>query len=123
MEPSRPVARKRLDAALEKILSDGADHPGRYALSDLRRKLAVIAQERRFMLVLFLMQQTLPRPEYELAEATRDLKSNVVRNLHVLVAEGIVIPTRDETTRIVRYSINRDLLKELSDLFRRGPVQ
>jgi hypothetical protein len=123
MEPSRPIARKRLDAALEKILSGGADHSGCYPLSDLRRKLAMISQERRFMLVMVLMQQTLPQTEYELAEATRDLKSNVIRNLHVLVAEGIAIPTRDEATHIVRYRINNDLLKALSDLFGRGRVQ
>ena len=79
----------------------------------------MIAQERRFMLVLYLMQETFPRTEYELADATRDLKSNVIRNLHALASEGIVVPTRDEATRIVRYSINRDLLRALSDLFAR----
>ena len=75
------------------------------------------------MLVMFLMQQTSPRTEYDLAEATSDLKSNVIRNLHVLVAEGIAVPSRDEATRIVRYSINQDLLKAFSALFGRGRVQ
>jgi hypothetical protein len=67
---------------------------------------------------MYLMEDTLPRTEYELAEATSDLKSNVIRNLHVLVSEGVVLPNRDEVTHIVRYSINRDLLGALSDLFR-----
>jgi hypothetical protein len=121
MEPSRPLARKRLDRTLEKMLSSNREQLVGYAFSDLRRKLAVISGERRFILVMFLMENNLPRTEYELAEATNDLKSNVIRNLHALVSEGIVVPIRDEVTRIVRYSINRDLLRALSTLFGREP--
>jgi hypothetical protein len=118
MDSSRPIAQKRLDRALEVILSGSADQPREFAFSDLRRKLDLISQEKRFMLVMYLLRETSSCTDYEIATAVRDQRSNVVRNLHVLVSERIVLPSRDETTGIVRYQINRRMMDALSELLR-----
>jgi hypothetical protein len=115
---SRPVAQKRLDRALEEILTSGPDRPRQFAYSDLRRKLNVIAQEKRFMLVLYLMCEIEARTDYEIATGVRDQRSNVVRNLHALVSEYIVTPRRDEVTGIIRYKINHRTMNALSELLR-----
>lgn len=120
MEPSRPLAKKRLDKALERILQSGEPDPRAYGYSELRKKLSIISQERRFMLFLYMKQNRVPHTAYELAEATEDLKSTVIKNLHVFVSEGIVHPTRNATTGVVRYTINEELLRALSDLFQTG---
>ncbi|QRM34370.1 hypothetical protein [Microvirga sp. VF16] len=120
MEPSRPLAKKRLDKALERILQSGEPDPRTYGYSDLRKKLSIISQERRFMLFLYMKQNRIPHTADELAEATEDLKSTVIKNLHVFVAEGIVHPARNATTGVVRYTINEELLRVLSDLFQTG---
>jgi hypothetical protein len=118
MEPTRPIAQKRLDRALEEILANGADRPQDFTFSDLRRKLDLISQEKRFMLVLYLMRERHPLTDYEIATGIRDHRSNVVRNLHALVSEYIVLASRDEVTGIVRYEINRRTMSALSDLLR-----
>jgi hypothetical protein len=115
---SRPIAQKRLDRALEEILASGPDQRQHFAYSDLRRKLNVIAQEKRFMLVLYLMREIEARTDYEIATGVRDQRSNVVRNLHALVSEYIVTPRRDEVTGIVRYRINHRTMNDLSELLR-----
>ena len=116
MEPSRPLARKRLDRALEEILVTGSGQPRDVAFSDLRRKLSLISQERRFILVMYLMRETAPATDYDIATAIRDRRSNVVRNLYALVAEHIVVPSREDTTGIVHYKINRRTMDVLSEL-------
>jgi hypothetical protein len=120
MEPSRPIARKRLDRLLEQVLpwSSGLAQEDSFAFSDLRRKLDLIAQERRFVPVMYLLRKASSRTDYEVAEAIRDLKSNVVCNLHALVALRVVLPSRNETTGIIRYRINREVMDALSDLLR-----
>jgi hypothetical protein len=116
MEPSRPLARKRLDRALEEILVTGSDERRDLAFSDLRRKLALISQEKRFILVMYLMRETAPATDYDIATAIRDRRSNVVRNLYALVAEHIVVPSREDTTGTVHYKINRRTMDALSEL-------
>lgn len=69
------------------------------------------------MLFLYLKQNRAPHTADELAEATEDLKSNVIKNMHVFVSEGIARPTRNKATGVVRYTINEELLQVLSDLF------
>ena len=69
------------------------------------------------MLFLYLKQNRAPHTADELAKATEDLKSNVIKNMHVFVSEGIVRPTRNNTTGVVRYTINEELLQVLCDLF------
>lgn len=118
MEPSRPIAQKRLDRALEEILVSGAEQPRRFAYSDLRRKLDLISQEKRFMLVLYLMREIEARTDFEIATGVRDQWSNVVRNLHALVSEAIVTPSSDEVTGIVRSEIGRATMNALSELLR-----
>jgi hypothetical protein len=63
MEPSRPIARKRLDRLLEQVLPEGPDavQEDAFTYSDLRRKLDLIAQERRFVLVMYLLREASPR--------------------------------------------------------------
>ena len=117
MEPTRPLAKKRLDQALERILQSGHADPRTYSYSELRKKLSVISQERRFILFLYLKKNRAPHTADELAEATEDLKSNVIKNMHAFVSEGIVHPTRNKATGVVRYTINEELLQVLSDLF------
>ena len=72
----------------------GASAP---AVANLRRVLALIRQEKRFLLFLFLREQTRFLTDYEIASAIKDQRSNVVRNLHAFVAEGLVTPRRDRT--------------------------
>ena len=122
MEPSRPLARKRLDRALEEILATGPEQPREFAFSELRRKLALISQEKRFILILYLMQESAPLTDYEIATAIRDRRSNVVRNLYALVSEHIVLPSRDPTTGIVRYRIDSGTMRALSELLRPSDV-
>jgi hypothetical protein len=69
------------------------------------------------MLFLYLKQNRALHTADELAEATEDLKSNVIKNMHVFVSEGIVRTTRNNTTGVVRYTINEELLQVLCDLF------
>ena len=120
MEPTRPIALKRLDRALSEVLSEEYRQDDTFSYSELRRKLELISQEKRFLLVMYLLHEPSSRTAYEIAEAIKDHKTNVIRNLHVLVSERLALPSRDETTRIVRFCINHDLMQRLSDLLKPG---
>ena len=116
MEPTRPIALKRLDRALSEVLSEEYRPDDTFSYSELRRKLELISQEKRFLLVIYLLHEPSSRTAYEIAEAIKDHKNNVIRNLHVLVSERLALPSRDETTGIVRFRINPDLMQILSEL-------
>src|SRR5262245_52564620 len=107
MEPSRPLARRRLEAAIEKVL--GASEAESVSLYGLRTKLSVLSQEKRFLLFLFLMNEEGCFTSQEIAVAIRDQRSNVIRNLNVLLSERIVIAERDAASGVVRFAINRPL--------------
>jgi hypothetical protein len=115
MEPSRPLAKRRLEAAIEKAL--GASEAESFSLYELRTKLSLLAQEKRFLLFLFLMRREGYFSSQELAEAIQDQHSNVVRNLNALLSEHIAVANRDAVTGIVRFGINRPLLSQLSRFF------
>jgi hypothetical protein len=115
MEPSRPLAKRRLEAAIEKAL--GASKAESFSLYQLRTKLSVLTQEKRFLLFLCLMRREGYFSSQELAEAIQDQHSNVVRNLNALLSEHIAVANRDAVTGIVRFGINRPLLSIVS-LFR-----
>jgi hypothetical protein len=67
---------------------------------------------------MYLLQEPSSRTAYEIAEAIKDHKNNVIRNLHVLVSERLALPSRDETTGIIRFRINQDLMQRLSELLK-----
>jgi hypothetical protein len=115
MEPSRPLAKRRLEAAIEKAL--GASEAESFSLYGLRTKLSLLSQEKRFLLFLFLMRREGYFSSQELAEAIQDQHSNVVRNLSALLSEHIALAKRDAVTGIVRFGINRPLLMRLSRFF------
>jgi hypothetical protein len=118
MEPTRPLAKKRLEQAIERLLGDPPRETSPAGLADLRRIVALIGQEKRFLLFLFLKQQREFLTDYEIAAAIKDQRSNVVRNLYAFVSEGLVVVRRDEATRIPSFRLNEDLLQRLSELFR-----
>jgi hypothetical protein len=118
MQPTRPIALKRLDRALSEVLSEECRPDDTFSYSELRRKLELISQEKRFILVMYLLQEPSSRTAYEIAEAIKDHKNNVIRNLHVLVSERLALPSRDETTGIIRFRINQDLMQRLSELLK-----
>jgi hypothetical protein len=118
MAPSRPLAKRRLEAAIERAL--GSTEAESFSLYGLRTKLSVLTQEKRFLLFLFLMKQEGYLSSQELADAVRDQHSNVLRNLNALLSERIVIADRDPTTGIVRFAINRSFLNRLSHFFAAG---
>ena len=118
MEPTRPLAKRRLEQAIDRILVGPASKRSAPAVANLRRILALIGQEKRFLLFLFLREQTHFLTDYEIAFAIKDQRSNVVRNLHAFVAEGLVTPRRDPDTKIPSFRMDARVLEELSDLFR-----
>jgi hypothetical protein len=111
MEPSRPLAKRRLEAAIERAL--GTSEAESFSLYELRTKLSVLTQEKRFLLFLFLMKREGYFSSQEIAESIQDQHSNVVRNLSALLTERIVIARRDAATGIGRFAINRPLLNRL----------
>jgi hypothetical protein len=115
MEPSRPLAKRRLEVAIERTL--GASEAESFSLYELRTKLSVLTQEKRFLLFLFLMQREGYFSSQELATAIQDQHGNVIRNLNALLSERIIIADRDPATGIVRFAINRSLLNRLSRFF------
>jgi hypothetical protein len=118
MEPTRPLAKKRLEHAIERILGSSALGTSAVDLVNLRRIVALLGQEKRFLLFLFLKDQNEFLTHYEMAAAIRDQRSNVIRNLYAFIAEGLVIARRDEETRIPSFRINGEVLERLSELFR-----
>jgi hypothetical protein len=120
MEPSRPLAKRRLENAIERAL--GESEAESFSLYDLRTKLSVLTQEKRFLLFLFLMRHEKYFSSQELAGAIQDQHSNVVRNLNALLSERIATADRDAATGIVRFAINRSLLNRLSRFFATGEV-
>jgi hypothetical protein len=117
MEPTRPLAKRRLEQAIERSLVGPAPKRSAPAVAKLRRVLALISQEKRFLLFLFLREQTEFLTDYEIAFAIKDQRSNVVRNLHAFVTEGLVTPRRDPDTKIPSFRMDARLLEDLSDLF------
>ena len=121
MNPSRPLAKRRLEAALEQTI--GASQEESLSLYALRTKLSVLAQEKRFLLFIYMMTQDAARSSQELATAIRDQHSNVTRNLNVLLLERIVVARKDLVTGIARFTVNRNLLMQLSRFFATSPHQ
>jgi hypothetical protein len=117
MEPTRPLAKRRLEQAIERFLIGPAPERSAPAVANLRRVLALISQEKRFVLFLFLREQTGFLTDYEIATAIKDRRSNVLRNLHAFVAEGLVVPRRDPDTKIPSFRLDPRILERLSDLF------
>jgi hypothetical protein len=117
MEPTRPLAKRRLENAIERVLGAKALGTSAVGLADLRRIVALIGQEKRFLLFLFLKQQTGFLTDYEIAAAINESRSNVVRNLYAFVSEGLVFPRRDKTTKIPSFRINAEVLQSLTELF------
>lgn len=119
MEPSRPLAARRLQEAIARALGPNAQSVPN-DVAGLRRTLSVIVQEKRYALVMFLKHRDAFLTDYEIAEGLRDARSNVARNLHVLLTERVVIARRDPETRIVRFRINPQLMDQLAELFHMG---
>jgi hypothetical protein len=115
METSRPLAKRRLEAAIEKALE--ASEAESFSLYELRTKLSLLTQEKRFLLFLCLMRREGYFSSRELAEAIQDQHSNVLRNLNALLSERIAVANRDPVTGIVRFGINRPLLTRWSRFF------
>lgn len=116
MEPSRPLANRRLLQAIEVALatSDPVEIMG---LADLQRKISVLSQEKRFLTFATMMREPRYLTSQEIATKIRDQHSNVLRNLHALVAERMMLVQRDEDTGICRYAVNRDLTGQISVFF------
>src|SRR5215211_2225376 len=110
MEPTRPLAKRRLEQAIERVLMGFPPERSARAVANLRRVLALISQEKRFLLFLFLREQTRFLTDYEIASAIKDQRSNVVRNLHAFVAEGLVTPRRDPDTKIPSFRMDPRVL-------------
>ncbi|OHV17579.1 hypothetical protein BK022_04655 [Methylorubrum extorquens] len=106
MEPSRPFASRRLLRAIEAALGrDGSITP--LSLAELPKKMGVLSQEKRFLTFTFLLHAPSALTSQEIAEAIKDQHSNVLRNLHVLTAENLLVVEQDPVTSIYRYAINR----------------
>jgi hypothetical protein len=79
MEPTRPLAKRRLEQAIERFLIGSAPERSAPAVANLRRVLALISQEKRFLLFLFLREQTRFLTDYEKGlwspDVTQTLKS------------------------------------------------
>lgn len=116
MEPSRPLAKRRLEHALEKSI--GVSEAESLSLNTLRRKLGVLSQEKRFLMFLFLMRREGYFTSQDIALGIEDIHSNVQRNLHALLKEGLVLAHRDAASGIARFSINRPMLEEIAAFFR-----
>lgn len=119
MEPTRPLASRRLEQAITVALGSGTRSRSR-EIADLRRVLAVIAQEKRYLLFLFLKRRNEYLTDYEIAEGIRDVRSNVAKNLHAFLVERVVTVERDPETRIARFRINESLVDSLAELFQVG---
>lgn len=115
-EPTRPLAKRRLEEAITRALNL-PDPQAAANCADLRRILALISQEKRFLLFMFLMHREELLTDYEIADAIRDQRSNVVRNIHAFISEGLLMVRRDPTTGIVRFRVNREIAGRLSQLF------
>lgn len=116
MGPTRPLAKRRLLQAVEAAL--GNDDPVvSLGIAEIQRKLAALAQEKRFLTFAFLMHATGHLTSQEIATAIRDQHSNVMRNLHVLVAERLVAVRRDAETGIYQYAANGDMVRQLAAFF------
>jgi hypothetical protein len=115
---TRPLAKRRLQDAIAQALGSNAPSPSDARdLAHLRRVLSVITQEKRYLLTLYLKERDEFLTDYEIAEGIRDARSNVARNLHVLLSEGVVTVKRDPETRIARFRIQADLMNDLARLF------
>jgi hypothetical protein len=121
MNPSRPLAKRRLETALEQTI--GASQEESLSLYALKTKLSVLAQEKRFLLFIYMMTQDVARSSQELATAIQDQHSNVTRNLNVLLLERIVVARKDFVTGIPRFTVNRNLLMQFSRFFATSPHQ
>ncbi|TGD94566.1 hypothetical protein [Methylobacterium nonmethylotrophicum] len=117
MEPSRPLAKRRLLQAIETALGE-ADILRNLEIAELQKKISVLSQEKRFLTFTCLLHQKKPLTSQEIATKIKDQHSNVQRNLHVLVAEKIFLVERDPITGIHRFSINRRLTNFMSEFFR-----
>lgn len=111
---SRPRVGRRLVQSIERRL--GADPSLSLTLAQLRKKLSILTQEKRFLIFLFLMSNgTRSFSADQLTTALHERRGNIVRNLHMLVAENIVLLRQEETS--VHFSINRKLVFWLSEVF------
>lgn len=120
-EVTRPLAQTRLQRAVERALGEnGVKGETGLDTSAIRQRISVVSQEKRFLLLVFLMKHDKLLTSQEIAEGISDSHYNVVRNLHVFVSEKLVLPKRDEVTRIVRYRVNREALSEISRFFAFG---
>ncbi|MEA1832011.1 hypothetical protein U8607_07935 [Methylobacterium durans] len=116
MDPSRPLAKRRLLQAIENAF--GADDPIRnLSLAELQKKLVALAQEKRFLTFAFLMRAMGHLTSQEIVTAIRDQLSNVLRNLHALVAERLIAVQQDDETGIYRYAVNGDIVRQLAAFF------
>lgn len=115
--PSRPLANRRLEEAIAVALGSGTQSSSD-VFAGFRRALAVIAQERRYLLFLFMKRRNEYLTDYEIAEGTRDTRSNVAKNLHIFLVERVVTVKRDPETRIARFRINESMVTGLAELFR-----
>jgi RNase P/RNase MRP subunit POP5 len=120
MEPSRPLANRRLLQAIEVALAS-SDPVEVLSLAELQRKMAVLSQEKRFLTFAAMMREAGYLTSQEIATKIRDQHSNVLRNLHALVAERLMLVQRDEDTGICRYAVNRDLTGQISVFFSTPP--
>jgi predicted transcriptional regulator len=118
---TRPLAKTRLQEAITHALgSDARTASTARDLAYLRRILCLISQEKRYLLTMFLKDRNEFLTDYEIAEGIRDARSNVARNLHVLLSEGVVMVKRDPETRIARFRINSGVMNDLAQVFQMG---
>lgn len=116
MEPTRPLAKRRLLKAIDEALG-GSDPTESLSVAELQRKFAVLSQEKRFLTFAVMLRESDYLTSQEIAFKIKDQHGNVVRNLHVLVAERLFLVLRDEDTGICRYAINRAVTRQISAFF------
>ena len=120
METSRSPAKRRLEAALERHV--GLAESESANLYELRIKLALIAHEKRFLLLTYLMHHEGAFSSQHLASAIADRHTNVVKHLSVMRAAGIIQGERETATTIAHYSLNKAFVERLARFFVEGPT-
>ncbi|MCE4226260.1 hypothetical protein HCU64_21140 [Methylobacterium sp. C25] len=119
MEPTRPLARRRLERAIDAALGgNSTQEPSN--LAQIQRKLSTLSQEKRFLLYAYLVHEPEHLTSQEIALGIKDLHSNVLRNLHVLTAERMLDVRKDADTGICRYAVDRVVAGQLSEFFAAG---
>ena len=112
METTRPRANRRLRQALEGLIRS-RESISRLGIAELLGRISALSNDKRFLIFAIILQRDEGVSSQEIAKSIGERHSSVLRHIHVLIAEKLVL-VRTGDTDDRTYAVDRETTRSLA---------